>query len=102
MKKYSVKLASLVVFFATNAAIGMLPLPDPSIGVYVVNKAIGLGGKQYTIDIEAVPDIMVTQVGLEMFEKKKVLFGRSIDVGQLRQIDDIMTSGDYASGWILK
>jgi hypothetical protein len=100
MKKYNVRLASVVLFFATGAAIGMERPLNPNIEVYVVNKAVGFGGKQYTVTIKAEPDLMSTQMGLEPFEKKKVPFGSPIYVNQLSQIADIKTSGDYATGWI--
>lgn len=99
MKKYSVRLASVMLFFATGAAIGMERPLDPGIKVFVVNKAVGLGGKQYTITIKAEPDLMSTQMGDEAFKEKKVPFGSPIYVNQLSQIADIETSGDYATGW---
>jgi len=90
----SVKLARLMVLFATGAAIGMEPLSvDSRIGVYVVNKTA------YEIKIQAEPDLMATQMGLEAFKEKAIPAGKSLYVSQLLQITDIKTSGPYAMGW---
>lgn len=95
MKNYSVKLARLMVLFATSAAIGMEPLyVDPSIGVYVIN-----GGTKYAISVQSKPGMMATERGLGTFNEKTVPFGKSEYVGQLQDIVDINTSGYLAMGW---
>lgn len=63
---------------------------DQNIDLYVVNKAVGYGGKQYNINIK-------TQPG---FKEQQISYDKSIYVNKLSNISDIETSGDYARGWI--
>ena len=63
---------------------------DPNIDLYVVNKAVGYGGKQYNTVVKVQPG----------FKEKQILYDKSVYINKLMDISDIETSGDYARGWI--
>jgi len=87
MKKYSVKLASLLFFFST-AAFGMKVL-DSNLRVFVINKAAGSLGTEYDISIKVKPESQRGTISLA--------YGLSTDVGKLNEIDDILTFGSYGT-----
>ena len=89
--------AIVIIFFyakdckvVCNSFEGYTGKLDQNIDLYVVNKAVGYGGKQYNINIK-------TQPG---FKEQQISYDKSIYVNKLSNISDIETSGDYARGWI--
>jgi hypothetical protein len=82
-----------------NSSEGYTGKFDPTIDVYVVNKAVGYGGKRYSVSVKAQPDLMSTHIGLDEFKEKTVPYDKSEYINRLSHISDIETSGDYARGW---
>lgn len=91
MKNY-IKLTGLLLFFASGlTTLAMRTKPSPTLGVYVKNMAKGKTGIEYNILIQVVP------MSGEVTERFKMPFGSAMHVGQLDQIADIKTSGDYTT-----
>ena len=68
------------------------------ITAWVVNKAIGYGGKKYNISIR----VKYYPGDESEFDEPEITipYGKSENIRRLKYISDIETSGDYARGWI--
>lgn len=87
MKKYSIKLATLALFFATSITVGMEPEINNTIGVYVHNTT------KYNLFIEIIPT-MSASVG-KFKPQIKIIPYDSDEVGRLKDLQDLKISGDY-------
>jgi hypothetical protein len=91
MKKYSIGITTLALFFATCITISMEPEIDNSIGVHVHNPT------NYTISVEIIPTMSASRKGETQF---KIKHHGSEDLGRLKDIQNIITSGEHSMSFV--